>query len=237
MLRIWTEANAKISANETAIKTINETTVPGLEAEITKKANSADVYTKTEVNNITGTVEEGKTIVQMIAEAKTAATYDDEEVRGLISDNADAIAILNGDAETEGSVLNTAKVEAESAAKAKVEELVGAAPEALDTLEEIAKWIAEDETGTTALVDRVAANENAIAAINHETSGILAAAKAYTNDAIAGLPAATAEALGLVKVDNVSIKADEGVISVKAVSTDLLVQGEQELILNGGSAV
>lgn len=39
-----------------------------------------------------GTPAEGKTIVQMIADAQTAATYDDEEIRGLISDNAYAIA-------------------------------------------------------------------------------------------------------------------------------------------------
>ena len=52
------------------------------------------------------------------------------------------------------------------------------------------------------------------------------------------LPAATAEALGLVKVDNTSIAVNaEGVISVKAVSTDKIVQGTEELILNGGKAV
>jgi hypothetical protein len=39
-----------------------------------------------------GDVAEGKTVVEMIAEAQDAATYDDKEVRGLISDNADAIA-------------------------------------------------------------------------------------------------------------------------------------------------
>ena len=51
--------SAKASANETAIKTINETTIPGVNAEIAKKANSADVYTKSEV----GTIAEGKTLV------------------------------------------------------------------------------------------------------------------------------------------------------------------------------
>ena len=52
------------------------------------------------------------------------------------------------------------------------------------------------------------------------------------------LPAATAAALGLVKVDDTSIAVTaEGVISVKAVSTDKLVQGTEELILNGGKAV
>ena len=226
-------ANAKITANETAIKTINETTIPGINGEIAKKANSADVYTKTEVNAITGTVEEGKTIVQMIAEAKTAATYDDSKVKEDIQKNADAIAVLNGDINTSGSVAKTAA----EAAKTEVATLIGDAPEALDTIHEIAAWIQNDESGAAALSNTVAAHSITLSEITNAYTGILATAKAYTDDAIAGLPAATAEVLGLVKVDNVSIKADEGVISIKAVSTDLLVQGEQELVLNGGSAV
>ena len=226
-------ANAKITANETAIKTINETTIPGINGEIAKKANSADVYTKTEVNAITGTVEEGKTIVQMIAEAKTAATYDDSKVKEDIQKNADAIAVLNGDINTSGSVAKTAA----EAAKTEVATLIGDAPEALDTIHEIAAWIQNDESGAAALSNTVAAHSITLSEITNADTGILATAKAYTDDAIAGLPAATAEVLGLVKVDNVSIKADEGVISIKAVSTDLLVQGEQELVLNGGSAV
>ena len=52
-----------------------------------------------------------------------------------------------------------------------------------------------------------------------------------------GLPTATAAALGLVKVDDTSIAVNAaGVISVKAVSTDLLTQGTDELILDGGHA-
>lgn len=38
-----------------------------------------------------GEVTEGKTVVEMIADAQTAATYNDEEVRGLISANTQAI--------------------------------------------------------------------------------------------------------------------------------------------------
>lgn len=38
-------------------------------------------------------------------------------------------------------------------------QIVDGAPEALDTLKEIAKWIADDETGTAALINRVAALE------------------------------------------------------------------------------
>ena len=216
-------AIARIAVNEGAIKSINEVTIPGVNAEIAKKANSADVYTKSEI----GTPDEGKTIVQMIADAKSEATYDDTEIKESIQENKDAIATLNGTAETAGSVLYVSKAQAELAARNEVSALVGAAPEALNTLEEIAKWIAEDETGTTALVDRVIANEGAIAAINNEDTGILALAKEYADTKFGEVPVA----------DEVSIQAKEGVLSVKAVSTDLLFQGESELILNGGTAV
>ena len=43
----------------------------------------------TAINNKIGEVAEGKTVVQMIEEAQTAATYDDTEVRGLITAEAD----------------------------------------------------------------------------------------------------------------------------------------------------
>ena len=86
------------------------------------------------------------------------------------------------------------------------------------------------------MATQITANSNAIAAINNETTGILAVAKKYADDQIAAIPAATAEAFGLVKVDDKTIKAEAGVLSVKEISTDLLVQGQQELILNGGTA-
>lgn len=89
---------SRISTTETAIVEIN--------TEINKKANSIDVYTKTEVNNIIGTPDEGKTLVQMIYEAQTEATYDDTQIKINIKSNSDAIAILNSDDKTEGSVLS-----------------------------------------------------------------------------------------------------------------------------------
>lgn len=51
------------------------------------------------------------------------------------------------------------------------------------------------------------------------------------------IPAATAAAFGVVKVDGTSIDSADGVISVKAVSTDKLVQGTDTLIFNCGGAV
>lgn len=55
-------------------------------------------------------------------------------------------------------------------------------------------------------------------------------------DKSVSIPAATATALGLVKVDDDSIAIADGMISVKSVSTDLLVQGADMLIMDGGNA-
>ena len=55
-------------------------------------------------------------------------------------------------------------------------------------------------------------------------------------DKAVDIPAATAAALGLVKVDDQTIKAVNGVISIKEVSTDLLKQGTDTLVLNCGNA-
>lgn len=63
---------------------------------------AADLATKAEVEAVAADVEtlEGK--VQALEEG----TYDDSELRNLIQANNDAIATLNGDAETDGSVAN-----------------------------------------------------------------------------------------------------------------------------------
>lgn len=50
------------------------------------------------------------------------------------------------------------------------------------------------------------------------------------------IPAATTDTFGVVKVDGTSIDATDGVISVKAVSTDKLEQGTDTLIFNCGGA-
>ena len=290
-------AVAKIGTNEADIKTLKETTIPGINGEIAKKANSADVYTKSEVNAITGTVAEGKTIVKMIEEAKSDATYNDSEIRGLIKNNADAIeGIYKVDGETKSGVLATeiARVEglvstevgraqsAESTLSGRLDTVEAFWKEALrdgdeknviDTLREIQEYIESDESGASAMAASIKANEDAIAAIftagegetspsgvlvneiarveekidentsaiaaiNDKDTGILANANKYTDDAIAGLPAATVDALGLVKYDGDTIKMnDSKQLYVAKVSTDVLVQGTETLILNGGSAI
>lgn len=77
-----------IKANADAIAVLNGSdTTTGSVAKAVADA-------KKEINDKIGTVPADKTVVQMIADAQETATYDDEEVRGLISDNADAIDAL-----------------------------------------------------------------------------------------------------------------------------------------------
>lgn len=279
------EVSAKVSANETAITTINETTIPGINTEIAKKANAADVYTKTEVNAITGTPAEGKTLVDMIADAKSEASYDDTEVRGLITaetNRATAAEAANKaliDANAEAIADETARAEGiegdHETRIARMETFWSAAddPEGtIDKLAEIVNYIESDKTGALDMAADIAKNDaaikaiytaaegenpasgvlvteitrvegkaddnaTAIAAINNAETGILAVAKKYTDDQLAGLPVATAEALGLVKYDDSTIKMNESnQLYVAQVSTDVLVQGTQELILFGGTA-
>lgn len=56
-------------------------------------------------------------------------------------------------------------------------------------------------------------------------------------DKSVNIPAASASAFGVIKVDDASIKSTNGTIAIKAVSTDLLTQGTETLILNCGGAV
>jgi hypothetical protein len=95
-----------------------------------------------------------------------------------------------------------------------------------------------DATGNaaaiTALTERVATNETAIkTTLPAAIADAIKEAKDYTDTQI---PAALT-AYKVKDVDNVTLQlSDTGIASVKAISTDLLVQGTLELVLNGGSA-
>lgn len=95
------------------------------------------------------------------------------EDEGRIAANEEAIEVLNGDKDVEGSV----DQKIDTALKA----LIDNAPETLDTLKEIADWIADDETGTAALIERVAKNEENIAALEEKHDKEAADLKAYVD--------------------------------------------------------
>ena len=101
--------------------------------------------------------------------ALEAGTYDDTAVRTLIGNNTQAIGVnaaaiekLNGDAETVGSVANTAT----TIAAAKVAEIVAGANADFDTLKEIADWILNDTTGAADMANDIKALENKMAGVD-----------------------------------------------------------------------
>lgn len=83
----------------------------------------------------------------------SASTYDDTALKGRVSANETAIAALVGSGE--GSV---DKKVADAVAK-----IIADAPEAYDTLKEIADWIASHTTDATAMNTQINANKDDIA--------------------------------------------------------------------------
>lgn len=111
----------------------------------------------------------------------------------------------------------------------------------LDTLQEIATWIQEHPSDASEMNSKITALEDKAHEHANKTvlDSITAEKVADWDSALhAGdIPAATAEKLGLVKVDNVSIEANNGVIGIKAVNVQKLFVAEgDEFILDGGKA-
>lgn len=234
-------AAQKASANEQAIKTLNETTVPAINSEIAKKADADKVYTKTEI----GAIAENKTIVQMIADAQSAATYNDSEVRGLIGNNATAIENITKEG---GAIAVAVKAEADRAAEAEqaladdiaeINALLNtvSSEDQITSLKELAIWVEEHGGEASKMAESIKANADAIELINDAEKGILVQAKAHSDANLATAKAYTdAEIAKIHGVDNKTIKLAENKAYVAEVSTDILVQGAQELVLCGGNA-
>ena len=229
------------------------------------------------INSKIGTVAENKTVVEMIADAQTAATYNDAEVRSLITANKTAIDTLIG------SVDGDKAKSAREMAHEEVAKVVDGAPESFDTLKEISSWISTHSDSAVTMDNSIKANAAAIEKLNGDASTTGSVAKAVSDgvtpvanrvtaienkvtdnkiaqwdvaqankiesikvgdtaltigeDKSVSLPAATAAALGLVKVDGTSIESKNGVIGVKAVNVSTLyVADGDELVLNGGNA-
>lgn len=123
------------------------TTVEGLQSLI--EALRADVD---DINAKIGEVETGKTVIQIIEEAKAAATYDDTAIVGRLKVIEDDY-LKNSDKTALETAISTAKKEAIEEAVLKV---VGeGTSEDFDTLKEVADWILSDTTGAAALITRV----------------------------------------------------------------------------------
>lgn len=107
-----------------------------------------------------GTVPESKTVVQMIADAQAAATYNDTEVKAGIKANADAITKLNGTSAVEGSVdKKVADAINEFATKVSDDQTV-------NTFKELIDYAADHKDEYSTLSGEVQANKTAIATLN-----------------------------------------------------------------------
>ena len=115
-----------------------------------------------------GTVASGKTVVQMIADAQAAATYDDTALKGRVTATETAINTLNGNGD--GSVK---KQVADAVAG-----IVADAPEAYDTLKEISDWISTHASDASAMNSQINTNKNAIATLNGTGEGSVSKAVA-----------------------------------------------------------
>ena len=240
-----------IAANTNALTVLNTNTIPALEQAIANEAKAREDADKA-IHDKIGVVTEGKTVVDMINAvagtidftpyaktedvANTYATIAALEAEAKRADEAEKK--IAGDLASEIARADAAE-KANATAIAALDATLKAAlendGEGLDSIKELAVWIEEHETDVIPVVNknkediaaltlRVAANETAVGTtLPGAIADALAAAKKYTDDT-------------MVKADGVTIENNEGTFAVKAISTDLLVQGDLELILNGGNA-
>ena len=242
------QANAaEIAKIPAAIATAKEEAI----GEVTKLANGAVAANTAAIENIT----KAETGAIAVAKAEALQAVNDL-AEGQVKANKEAIAILNGEAGATGSVATIAD--------ARIAAALAGADTDFDTLKEMSDWLSTHKGSAAEMNTAILANASAIKTINETTiPAAITTANGYTDSAIAALkvaetyetkedagkklqaakdytdaqiPAALA-AYKVKDVDGVSLQlSDAGVASIKAVSTDLLTQGEFELVLNGGSA-
>lgn len=130
------------------------------------------------INSKIGTITTGKTLVETIEDAKTAATYDDKEVRGLIKNNKDAIDVLNSGDTIEGSVAKSVKDAINDFATKMSEDGT------VNTFKELVDYVAAHGSEYTDAIADIAANKSAINTLKGTGTGSVSKA---VNDAIDGL--------------------------------------------------
>lgn len=177
----------EVEAKGYAVKTEVDTAV----ADAKKAGTDAQASVNT-LSDKVGTVPADKTIVQMIADAQKAATYDDSTVKASIKANADALTKLNGADTVEGSVAKTVKdaVAAEqtraegkeqenataiASVKSRVDTFLADADlttNAVDTLKELQDYITNHGTEAAGWTAKISANEAAIKAEETRATGV-----------------------------------------------------------------
>ena len=125
-----------------------------------------------------GTVPADKTVVEMISDAQTAATYDDTALASRVTTVEGKVTTLIGD---------DASKSARTIASEEVAKIVAGADASYDTLKEIADWISSHKTDATAMNSAIVALEAIVDGIGDTEAGEKATVVAYVTDAIAAL--------------------------------------------------
>ena len=156
-------ADGAVATNTAAIATLNgDEATSGSVKKAVKDASDT-------INAKIGTVAEGKTVVQMIEDAKTASTYDDTEIRGLIQDNADAIEAHK--TAIDNKVTTLVGTDTDKSVRTIANEELAAqlipesAKESLNTLEEIASWIQNHPDDASAMNAAITALQTLVGTI------------------------------------------------------------------------
>ena len=169
-----------------------------------------------DTHKVTATVKEGSLTKTMLS----------TEVQGLLSKAGSAVQTI-----ITGSTNGTISVDGKDV------EVKGFAAK-LDSTTAASTYVAK-EAGKSLIADTLISKLSDIdtgAQVN-KIESIKANGTALTiTDKSVNIPAASDSTFGIIKVDNTSIKSTNGTIAIKAVSTDLLTQGTQTLILNCGGA-
>lgn len=180
-LKVSGLADGQVKTNKEAIDAINDETTgilaqaktyaDGKDAAIQAAQAAADAA-QADVDALeakVGTVPTDKTVVQMIADAQSAATYDDSVVRGLIKDNADAIEAHK--TAIDAKVTTLIGEDASKSVRTIANEELAAqlipegAKESLDTLQEIATWIQSHPDDASAMNQAITALQTLVGTI------------------------------------------------------------------------
>lgn len=137
-----------------------------------------------------------------------------------------------------GSIADTDIATNAGIKQSKIDGLTDALAAKLDSTTAASTYVAK-ETGKSLIADTLITKLSGIetdAQVNKIESIKANGTLLTITDKSVDIPAASDSVFGVVKVDNDSIKSTKGTIAIKAVSTDLLTQGTETLILNCGGA-
>lgn len=162
-----TDAIAAINNADTGILKQAKTYADGKDTAIAaaKKAGDDAAAAVNTLSGKVGTVTEGKTVVEMIQDAQTAATYDDAAVKAGIKKNADAIDVLNGTSAVDGSV-DKKVADAINEFSTKISD-----DSTVNTFKELIDYAAAHQGEYSTLSGDVQKNTTAIATLNGDGAG------------------------------------------------------------------